>query len=117
MLTRHFINKAILLVEAAPDWDTQIEDYTYSTPPPVHTNLKPHSTFYPTHIKRCHIESFFSLVAKEFRAINHNLKIKLNITHEENLAIKSLSANQNIIINHADKGGWVVVLDRKGYLE
>lgn len=38
------------------------------------------------------------------------------MTSEDEKALKSLMANQDIIIKNVDKGGGVVILDREDYL-
>ena len=40
-----------------------------------------------------------------------------NITVDGKLAIKNLQDNQNIIINSADKGGKIVIMNRNEYIE
>ena len=39
-----------------------------------------------------------------------------NLTREERLAIRTLANNDNIIINKADKGSTIVVLDKEDYI-
>ena len=42
---------------------------------------------------------------------------KQNITTEEKLSIKNLQSNHDIIINSADKGGEIVIINRNEYIE
>ena len=44
---------------------------------------------------------------------NVNIKCKENVTKQQREAIKRLSEDRSIVINEADKGGSVVVMDSK----
>lgn len=90
--------------------------HTSLSPPPIHTDLKPKSRFYPTQSKGNLLESFSTVVSNEFRSINNDIINKHNITNKERAAIKSLSENDKIVIKSADKGGGVVILDKTAYL-
>lgn len=99
-LTRHFnINR--------PEENDTPNDTALSvkSPPAVHTDLKPPSTFYPTHSKGHFIETFSSLVTNDLRTINKHIPIKHNMTKEEKNALQNLKDNDDIIIKSADKGG------------
>lgn len=88
-----------------------------SSPPPIHTELKPVSKFYPTHSKGNFIETFSSLVSDGIRTINQGLPSKHNLSLNEKKALKTLSSNTEIIIKSADKGGGTVILDKNDYLK
>lgn len=63
------------------------------------------------------METFQSLVEKKLRDIDSTTveDIQSNLSQREQNALKSLRKNPHIIIRPADKGGTVVVLDRKLY--
>lgn len=90
-----------------------------STPPPIHSKLRPKSTFYPVHSKGNYIETFYDLVATEFRGIKNTQdnRSKSNITKSERYTINNLAKNDNIVIKSADKGGGIVILDKIQYLD
>lgn len=80
--------------------------------------MKPKSKFYPLHNRGNHIETFFSLVSTEFRALKNdknNSKIS-NLTQQEKRALKALTENSDIIIRSADKGGSIVIQDIDDYI-
>lgn len=45
----------------------------------------------------------------------HKRPVADNLTSDERLALKRLTADDSIVIRHADKGGIVVVLDSETY--
>ncbi|XP_073433457.1 uncharacterized protein [Dendrobates tinctorius] len=82
--------------------------------------LKIPSTFQPPRLYHP-VETYISLVNasvdKYIDEIKHGkYHLKHNLNREESLALKSLKNNKDIVIKPADKGGSIVVLDKKYYL-
>ena len=48
---------------------------------------------------------------------NYSFLDELNISQEEHVALKGLSANNNLIIQKSDKGNSVVLLNRNDYIK
>ena len=48
---------------------------------------------------------------------NYSFRDELNISKEEHVALKGLSANSNLIIQKSDKGNSVVLLNRNDYIK
>ena len=59
------------------------------------------------------IDTFFEKVWNlDFK---ENVKVKNNLSHRQKQALEELCNNQNIIIKEADKGGAVIIMDKKYY--
>ena len=76
--------------------------------------FKKKSTFNPK-VKDAAIKLYFSRLEEEM-SIDTKL-LYSNFTKEERLALNSLRDDTSIIIDEADKGSAVVVLDREDYLK
>lgn len=107
-MTRHFnicqlttdTNIQMLVVKTSSEHPSSL---------PIHTDLKPRSTFYPTHNRGHYNDFFFSLVAMEFRNINDiNRYRKNNITRTEKEALHMLMNNPEIIMREE----WLTLTDR-----
>lgn len=86
--------------------NTENDTTNPETPTAIFTDLRPVYKFYPLQSRGSFIESFFSLVADEFRNIGTNQSSsKNNLTKGESLALKELTNNQEIIIKSVDNGG------------
>lgn len=89
---------------------------TNYTLPPVNSDLKPKSTFYPLNSKGNFIKTFYDLVATDFRNIKqYTTKApNFNISSQERNAITILAKNEEIVIK---SGEGIVILDRKPYMD
>lgn len=86
--------------------------------PSINNQLKPCSTFYPTHHKGNDIETFISMVSTEFRNINTITNFKPNLSKAEKKALKEFQGNEHIVIKKTWlNGGRGVIQDRKQYQE
>ena len=65
------------------------------------------------YLKKCSFSLFFS----SFRNFHEQNKIPDNLTKDEFAALKTLASNNNIIIQKADKGNAIVIIDRKNYID
>ncbi|XP_075440533.1 uncharacterized protein LOC142485404 [Ascaphus truei] len=84
-----------------------------------HSGYKPKSFFYPYYSRGQYVELFGKLLEQEFRHICNSASIKKrsrsNMTASESLSIKNLRTNTDIVVREADKGGGVVIQDKKDY--
>ena len=68
-------------------------------------------------------DPLFTSVLTQMKSVAENLEnipinfVHDNITLEERMAIKKLTNNDNIVIKKADKGGCIVIMDKKYYIE
>lgn len=86
----------------------------------VTTTKRQESRFYPIQSRPAGLDTFQELVEKDLRTLHVNTtkkdsKYRNNITHAEKQALRNLSANEQIVIRSADKGGAIVVLDSELY--
>lgn len=98
-----------------------------SDPPPVDPTdskdkltIKFRSDFYPVASRGKDLYLFQKLVDGDLTRLAHNCHkrpIKDNLTQNERLALKTLTADTSIAIRNADKGGIVVVLDTETYTQ
>ena len=63
-----------------------------------------------------YVRDLIKLDLNYFKDCFQILRVKSNLTSDENLALKELMNNKEIIIKPADKGSMVVVMDREQYL-
>ncbi|KAM4034656.1 LOW QUALITY PROTEIN: uncharacterized protein ACNLHF_021323 [Anomaloglossus baeobatrachus] len=113
-LKAHFsTDKATTVVNTPTESDTMFRLKQLDLRVP--SSFNPPKTYHP-------IETYVALVSRD---INHTLrtvdegqfKIKRNVTIEESRAIRDLKNNPNIVIKPADKGGSIVVLNKKYYID
>ena len=78
-----------------------------------HPLVRNKSGWNPPKSKDTHLEDTIQYLKEYPRSENKN--VKNNLTREETSAIKSLLADNSIIIKEADKGGAVVVMDTEYY--
>lgn len=77
--------------------------------------FKPKSTFTPKILEH-NIQTFERVVQRDLEIMENNkYRFKHNLTREENTALMGLAKDRNIVIKPADKGGGIVILDRKDY--
>ena len=90
------------------------ESFETLQPPFKHYKFKPKSNWNPVGPKV--VEEFIFLNQEELRKEKVFAPHNKNLSKAEYRAIKELSNNTEIIIKLADKGGAVVILDKKDYL-
>ena len=74
--------------------------------------------FYPTSKASDNLELYLSSVKKDVTdLLNSKTYVKSNLSEAERCALKSLQSRNDIVINSADKGGRIVILDRKEYID
>lgn len=88
----------------------------YPSPPPIHTNLKPRSVFYPIQNRGSHIEKKISFVASEFRKINRNTTYKNNITKNKRNGLNSLVIIPILLLKELIKGAALLSSIKKNTL-
>ncbi|XP_075459935.1 protein Hook homolog 3 isoform X2 [Ascaphus truei] len=82
-----------------------------------HSPFKPKSVFFPYQSKGGFVETFYSLVLRDFESMCAKLiKFKPNLTKGELGALGGLKINHDIVIRQADKGGGIVIQDLSAYL-
>lgn len=109
---------------ALPD-DEMVDDqllclltqHTATSPPIIHTTLKPKSIFYPSQAKGPYIESFYRVVFSGFQKLcqSSNVTNTHNFSTVEIKALKSLMEAEDLVIKSADKGGGIVLQDKNDY--
>ena len=85
------------------------------TQPFEHPNLKLKSKFNPTLPPL--LEFVRQSVLSDLQNFSPKPSRSKNLTHDQFLAIKSLSQNHNIVIKPADKGSGIVVMNREDYIK
>lgn len=104
------------------DVDPNYELYTQhlqTSPPVVHTSLKPKSSFYPTQSKGPYLEAFYRVVFADFQILCQKpakKRSKHNLTPGELLSLKQFLNNPELVIKQADKDGGIVILDKSTYV-
>ena len=81
---------------------------------------KSKSTWQPKevhHTVQTFIEDFTQRINNELQNTDFNKKQLMNLKKEEQEALESLMKRTDIIICNADKGGAVVIMDVKNYIE
>jgi len=74
--------------------------------------------FHPNRDGSENLEIFISNVKNDVtKMLNTPSYHKSNLTIEERSALRNLKENENLIINSADKGGRVVIMDKSDYVE
>lgn len=77
--------------------------------------FKPKKPFVPNIIDH-NISTFERVVLCDIGIMeNKRKRIQYNISRDESMALRNLARGKNIIIKQADKGGGVVLLDKKNY--
>lgn len=62
------------------------------------------------------IQTFERVVLRDIAIMeNQRKKIKYNISRDKRIALMNLTRDKDIIIKQADKGGGVLILDKKDY--
>ncbi|XP_075440692.1 uncharacterized protein LOC142485864 [Ascaphus truei] len=84
----------------------------------VHSPFSAKSTYFPYHSKGAFVETFYTMVLKDFEqmCLNTTSIRNRNLSKEENIALKELCSLNNLVIRQADKGGGIVLQDRTDYL-
>lgn len=75
--------------------------------------FKPTSKWSPPKTNRV-LEKYINLTSKETPPLRH--KLRKNLSPQEYVALHTLKKNKDIIINKADKGGKIVIVDTDRYL-
>ena len=52
-----------------------------------------------------------------YKLLNDNCKYENNLSSEELSSLKTLTRNKNIVIQRADKGNTVVIIDKDKYIQ
>ncbi|XP_075448365.1 uncharacterized protein LOC142490239 [Ascaphus truei] len=83
-----------------------------------HSPFIPKSTFFPYQAKGGFIDTFYTLVLKDFESLCQNTPSlhKRNLHKNELQALKELSEDSEIVIRQADKGGGIVLQDKSAYI-
>lgn len=83
-----------------------------------HTNFRPKSTFIPFHLKGSHLEAYYQVTYRDLlkSCDNKSHGTKPNLSDVEFLSMRNLK-NQEIVIKQADKGGSLVIQNKKDYLK
>ena len=78
----------------------------------------PNPYFYPNGTPPENLQLYTSKIKEEVtKAINKRNYTTSNLSTEEIVAVKSLSMNSNIVIQSADKGGKIVLMNKADYVE
>ncbi|XP_075443896.1 uncharacterized protein LOC142487827 [Ascaphus truei] len=83
-----------------------------------HSPFHPVSTYFPYHSKGNFIDTFYTIVLKDLEQLcqNNTHLTHRNLSKGEELALKNLKDNTNIVVRQADKGGAIVLQDRQDYV-
>ncbi|XP_075187500.1 uncharacterized protein LOC142258789 [Anomaloglossus baeobatrachus] len=82
------------------------------------TDLRAGSTKMPPGSDTTSVDIFLTLVERDLRKIpSKNRGMGSNLSEEEWTALEKLERDQNLIIKPSDKGGNLVIMDHKRYLE
>lgn len=110
-----YVAKALMDLQDSSDSYCE-EDQVYTTE--VGTRI-PNKSFYPVQTRSESIDVFQNTAVRELHKLEGRMKTngRSNLTKTENVALKNLRANDNIIIRSADKGGHTVVLDKGPYIK
>ena len=95
--------------------DTQSSTTTDPNKPFGHPDLRLKSKFNPTFPPL--LEFVRQSVITDLQSCSIKPVRQKNLTHQQFLAIKSLSCNPNIVIKPADKGSGIVVMNREDYIK
>ena len=118
VLKHHFYNDNNLLDKEDRELVNILNDNLMAEIDPhhnIHKNFKPKSNWKPanTHVS---LNAFKHAFKKQLLHSKNHKRPKDNLTKDERTGLKSLQDNKNIVIQKADKGSAVVVMNTTDYL-
>ena len=101
------------------DANTSETDNTVSTlPTRAHTPFRGKSTFIPPKFRNSSLDTYCRLVEKDVSMLTNRRKryqVSDNLSQEQHDEFKKLKEDKTVVIQSADKGGTIVILDRVTY--
>nr|XP_055053666.1 uncharacterized protein LOC129438772 isoform X1 [Misgurnus anguillicaudatus] len=91
--------------------DSQVE-------PLIRSPFRGKSTFIPPNKRNASLDTYCRLVERDVTCLlekKKEFKIHDNLTKEQRTALKALREDKSIVIQSADKGGAIVIMDRTAY--
>lgn len=89
-----------------------------TSPPIIHSDLKPKSIFFPTRSKGPYIESFYRVVFSDMTKLCNttSTSISHNLSSSETRSLQQFISAEDLIIKPADKGGGIILQNKIDYI-
>ncbi|PIO37882.1 hypothetical protein AB205_0152490 [Aquarana catesbeiana] len=100
------------------DLSRLLTQHLSTSPPIIHSDLKPKSVFFPTHSKGPYIESFYRVVFSDMTKLCNttSTSISHNLSSSETRSLQQFILAEDLIIKPADKGGGIILQNKIDYI-
>lgn len=100
------------------DLSKLLTQHLITSPPIIHSGLKPKSIFFPTQSKGPYIESFYRVVFSDMTKLCNTTSTSKphNLTPLEIRALQQFTNAEDLIIKPADKGGGIILQNKVDYI-